>query len=131
MVTDTRLKLNLSIEERRTLRERVIYHPHARTRMRAQGMFRLAQDLTLQQVADEFEVDFNRVENWRQRWEGRRRQFGVQPIGAGQFRVCLGVDQGDVVEHSGVADKGTDTAIFHRRQGLSVFNIPFFGIDHQ
>ena len=47
-----RLKLNLSIEERWTLREMGIYHPHARTRMRAQGMFRLAQGLTLQQVAD-------------------------------------------------------------------------------
>jgi len=64
-----RLKLNLSIEERRTLREMGIYHPHARTRMRAQGMFRLAQGLTLQQVADEFEVHLNSVENWRQRWD--------------------------------------------------------------
>nr|WP_308613563.1 helix-turn-helix domain-containing protein [Massilia mucilaginosa] len=46
-----------------------IYHPHARTRMRAQGMFRLAQGLTLQQVADEFEVHLNSVENWRRRWD--------------------------------------------------------------
>lgn len=51
-----RLRLKLSGEERRTLREMGIYHPHARTRMRAQGMYRLAQGLTLQQVADEFEV---------------------------------------------------------------------------
>lgn len=68
-----RLKLNLSIEERRTLREMGIYHPHARTRMRAQGMFRLAQGLTLQQVANEFEVHLNSVENWRQRWD----EFGL------------------------------------------------------
>ena len=46
-----------------------IYHPHARTRMRAQGMFRLAQGLTPQQVADEFDVHFNSVENWRQQWD--------------------------------------------------------------
>ena len=51
------------------MREMGIYHPHARTRMRAQGMFRLAQGLTLQQVADEFEVHLNSVENWRQRWD--------------------------------------------------------------
>ena len=64
-----RLRLNLTAEERRTLREMDIYHPHARARMRAQGMFRLAQGLTLQQVADEFEVHLNSVENWRQRWD--------------------------------------------------------------
>ena len=46
-----------------------IYHPHARTRMRAQGMFQLAQGLTLQQVADEFEVHLNSVGNRRQRWD--------------------------------------------------------------
>ncbi|WP_166877046.1 helix-turn-helix domain-containing protein [Massilia mucilaginosa] len=64
-----RLRLKLSADERRTLREMGIYHPHARTRMRAQGMFRLAQGLTLQQVADEFEVHLNSVENWRRRWD--------------------------------------------------------------
>lgn len=63
-----RLRLKLSREERRTLHEMGIYHPHPRTRMRAQGMFRLAQGLTLQQVADEFEVHLNSVENWYQRW---------------------------------------------------------------
>lgn len=68
-----RLRLKLSGEERRTLREMGIYHPHARTRMRAQGMYRLAQGLTLQQVADEFEVHLNSVENWRQRWD----EFGL------------------------------------------------------
>ena len=36
-------------------------------------MFRLAQGLTLQQVADEFEVHLNSVENWRQRWD----EFGL------------------------------------------------------
>jgi transposase len=68
-----KLRLKLSSVERRTLREMGIVHPHARTRMQAQGMFRLAQGLTLQQVADEFEVHLNSVENWRQRWN----QFGL------------------------------------------------------
>lgn len=68
-----RLRLKLSREERGTLHEMSIFHPHARTRMRAQGMFRLAQGLTLQQVADEFEVHLNSVENWRQRWD----EFGL------------------------------------------------------
>lgn len=68
MVTIMRLRLTLSKVELRTLREMGIHHPHARTRMRAQGMFRLAQGLTLQQVADEFDVHLNSVENWRQRW---------------------------------------------------------------
>lgn len=38
------------------------------SRMRAQSMFRLSQGLTLQQVADEFKVHLNNVEQWRQRW---------------------------------------------------------------
>jgi len=67
----------------------------------------------------------------RRAFEGRRRQFGVQQIGPGQLRVRFGVDQGDVVEHSGVADKVTDTTIFHRRHGRSVVNIPFFYVNHQ
>jgi len=36
--------------------------------MRAQGILRLSQGLTLQETADEFSVHFNRVEQWRQRW---------------------------------------------------------------
>lgn len=58
--------LNLSKEESRTLREMGIHHPHARTRRRAQGVRRLGQGMTLQQVADEFEVHINSVEHWRQ-----------------------------------------------------------------
>lgn len=60
--------LRLSQEESRTLREMGIYHPHARTRRRAQGVRRLGQGLTLQQVADEFEVHINSVEHWKQCW---------------------------------------------------------------
>lgn len=60
--------LELSKDERRTLREMGIFHAHPRTRMRAQGILRLSQGLTLQQTADEFMVHLNSVEHWRQRW---------------------------------------------------------------
>ena len=60
--------LELSQEERRTLREMGIFHAHPRTRMRAQGILRLSQGLTLQQTADEFMVHLNSIEQWRQRW---------------------------------------------------------------
>jgi transposase len=61
-------RLELNEEENRTLLEMGIYHPHARTRRRAQGVRRLGQGMTLQQVADEFEVHLNSVEHWRQCW---------------------------------------------------------------
>lgn len=60
--------LELSADERRTLREIGIFHPHPKTRMRAQGILRLSQGLTLQHTADEFSVHLNSVEQWRQRW---------------------------------------------------------------
>lgn len=61
--------LELSGEEQRTLREMGVFHPHPRTRMRAQGVLRLSQGLTLQRTADEFGVHLNSVEQWRQRWD--------------------------------------------------------------
>ena len=61
-------RLELSPVECRTLLEMGIYHPHPRTRRRAQGVLRLGQGRTLQQVADEFDVHLNSVEQWRQRW---------------------------------------------------------------
>lgn len=60
--------LELSEDERRTLREMGIFHAHPRTRMRAQGILRLSQGLTLKQAADEFMVHLNSVEQWRQLW---------------------------------------------------------------
>ncbi|WP_288379899.1 helix-turn-helix domain-containing protein [uncultured Massilia sp.] len=60
--------LQLSEVEQRTLREMGVFHPHPRTRMRAQGILRLSQGLTLQKTADEFGVHLNSVEQWRQRW---------------------------------------------------------------
>lgn len=60
--------LNLSNEEKQTLREMGIHQPHARTRRRAQGVGMLGQGMTLQEAADEFEVHINSVEHWRQCW---------------------------------------------------------------
>lgn len=57
----------LSEAEQRTLREMGIFHAHPRSRMRAKGVLRLNQDLTLQQVADEFKLHLNSVEQWRYR----------------------------------------------------------------
>jgi hypothetical protein len=54
-------RLMLSDSERRTLRDMEIFHPHPRTRMRAQGTLRLSQGLTLQETADEFSVHLNSV----------------------------------------------------------------------
>lgn len=73
-------RLELSADERRTLREMGIFHPHPRTRMRAQGILRLSQGLTLQQTADEFMVHLNSVEQWRQRWN----KFGLVGLHEGR-----------------------------------------------
>ncbi|MDL2355598.1 MAG: helix-turn-helix domain-containing protein [Pseudomonadota bacterium] len=61
--------LVLSKDERRMLQEMGIFHPHPRTRMRAQGILRLSHGLTLQQTADEFMVHLTSVEQWWQRWD--------------------------------------------------------------
>jgi len=60
--------LELSEDERRTLREMGIFHPYPRSRMRAQGILRLSQGLALRQTAYKFGVHSNSVEQWRQRW---------------------------------------------------------------
>jgi hypothetical protein len=57
--------LMVSEEEQQTLREMGIFHPYPRSWMRAQGVLRLSQGLTLQQSADEFKVHLNSVEQWR------------------------------------------------------------------
>jgi len=48
--------LELSEVERRTLPEMGVFHPHPRTRMRAQGILQLSPGLTLQKTADKFRV---------------------------------------------------------------------------
>jgi hypothetical protein len=75
--------LLLSKEERRTLREMGIFHRHPRTRMRAQGILRLSQGLTLQQTADEFAVHLNSIEHWRQQW----CKFGLAGLYEGAIPV--------------------------------------------
>jgi hypothetical protein len=56
----TMKRLELTDEERRTLREMDIFHTHPGTPMRTQGILRLRQGLTLQQAADEFTVHLMR-----------------------------------------------------------------------
>jgi len=60
--------LELTGDEQRTLRKMGVFHPHPGTRLRAQGILRLSQGLTLQKTADEFGVHLNSVEQWWQRW---------------------------------------------------------------
>ena len=60
--------LGLTPVEVRTLRDMGIFHSHPRTRMRAQAIVQLSQGSTLQQIANEFAVHLNSVEQWRQRW---------------------------------------------------------------
>ena len=107
--------LELSEDERRTLREMGIFHPHPRTRMRAQGILRLSQGLTLQQTADEFGVHLNSVEQWRQRWgkfslaglyegrhTGRPRKWTFQQQQAfGQLAVSEGGTVGALLRQIG------------------------------
>lgn len=65
--------LELSKDERQTLGKMEIFHPQPRMRMRVEGILRLSQGLTLQQIADEFTVHLNSVEQWRQPWN----KFGL------------------------------------------------------
>lgn len=96
--------LELTEAEQRTLREMGVFHPHPRTRMRAQGILRLSQGLTLQKTADESGVHLNSVEQWRKRWSklglaglyevrhtGRRRKWTPQQQQAfGELAVSEG-----------------------------------------
>lgn len=107
--------LMLSEEEQRTLREMGIFHPHPRPRMRAQGVLRLSQGLTLQQVADEFKVHINSVEQLRHRWAsvglvglyegrhtGRPRKWTVQQQQAfGELAHSEGGTIGALLRHLG------------------------------
>jgi transposase len=61
-------RLELTNDEFRTLREMGVFHSDPHTRRRAQAIVRLSQGLTLQKVADEFDVHLNSVEQWRQCW---------------------------------------------------------------
>lgn len=58
----------LAEEERRTLFEMGMWHPHPRVRRRAQALVRLAQGMTQTQAAREFNVHLNSVRAWIRRW---------------------------------------------------------------
>jgi transposase len=73
-------RLELSKDERQTLRVMGIFHPHPRTLMRAQGILRLSQRLTLQQTADEFMVHLTSAKEWRQPWN----KFGLAGLYEGR-----------------------------------------------
>ena len=58
----------LEEEERRTLFEMGMWHPHSRVRRRAQALVHLAQGVTQTQVAKDFGVHLNSVRMWMTRW---------------------------------------------------------------
>lgn len=62
-------RFHLEEEERRTLFEMGLWHPHPRVRRRAQALARLAQGITQTQAAAEFDVHLNSVRAWMRRWE--------------------------------------------------------------
>lgn len=62
-------RFHLEEEERRTLFEMGMWHPHPRVRRRAQALVRLAQGITQTQVAQEFDVHLNSVRAWMRRWQ--------------------------------------------------------------
>ena len=105
-------RLELTDEERRTLREMGIFHPHPRTRMRAQGILRLSQGLTLQQTADEFTVHLNSVEQWRQRWN----KLGLAGLYEGRHTgrpKKWTAQQKDALADLAQAEGGTVVALLH------------------
>lgn len=106
--------LELTEDEQRTLREMGVFHPHPRTRMRAQGILRLSQGLTLQKTADEFGVHLNSVEQWRRRWSklglaglyegrhtGRPRKWTSQQQAFGELAVSEGGTVGALLRQIG------------------------------
>lgn len=62
-------RFNLEQEERHTLVEMGMWHPHPRVRRRAQALVRLAQGIRREQVAQDFGVHLNSVRAWIGRWQ--------------------------------------------------------------
>lgn len=62
-------RFHLEEEERRTLFEMGMWHPHPRVRRRAQALVRLTQGITQAQAAQEFDVHLNSVRAWMRRWK--------------------------------------------------------------
>jgi transposase len=71
MEIDEMKRFLLSEEERRSLFEMGIGHPHPGVRRRAQALVRLAQGITQTQAAQEFGVHLNSLRGWLKRWEWR------------------------------------------------------------
>lgn len=99
----------LEEEQRRTLFEMGMWHPHPRVRRRAQALVRLAQDVPQTQVAREFGVHLNSVRSWMHRWQctglvglypepvpGRPRQ--LSPVVAERLRQ-VALTEGGTVRH--------------------------------
>jgi transposase len=84
-------RLMLSDAERRTLRDMGIFHPHPRARMRAQGILRLSQGLTLQETADEFdESGFSPNPSLQYGWSRIGETRSVEPLAHRQRVNVLG-----------------------------------------
>jgi transposase len=62
-------RFTLTEDERRTLLEMGLRHPHPRVRRRAQALVRLAQGITRTRLAQEFGVHLNSVRAWVLRWQ--------------------------------------------------------------
>jgi transposase len=99
----------LTEEQRLTLFEMGLWHPHARVRRRAQALGRLAQGVTQTQVAKEFGVHLNSVRAWMNRWQsvglvglypepvpGRPRK--LSPVVAERLRQVV-LAEGGTVHH--------------------------------
>lgn len=61
-------RFNLDENERHSLFEMGMWHPHPRVRRRAQALVRLAEGMPRAQLAVEFEVHLNSVNAWIRRW---------------------------------------------------------------
>lgn len=102
-------RFELTDEERHTLLEMSVWHPHPRARRRAQGLLRLAQQYTQEQVAHEFGVHRNSVRGWKRHWqesglvglyEGARegRPTALSPVVAERLRQ-VALEEGGTVGH--------------------------------
>lgn len=102
-------RFDLAKEERRTLFEMGMWHPHPRVRRRAQALVRLAQGITQTQTAREFDVHLNSVRAWLQRWQtdglvGLReaqpagRPTKLSPVVAQKLRQ-VAIEEGGTIGH--------------------------------
>lgn len=102
-------RFDLNEEERHTLLEMGMWHPHPRVRRRAQALVRLAQGGSQEAVAHEFGVHRNSVRGWKRAWqknglvglhEGARagRPTALSPVVAARLRQ-VALEEGGSVGH--------------------------------